>query len=96
MTDRETLAALQEETGLDVSRATLARLCRQAGVPRRGRTGPIGPPDAERSARSTARWRKWKQRMMEDPVAFEAWKLAKSQREAAARRAARGETAVGL
>ena len=96
MTDRAALAALYQETGLEVSRATLARLCRQAGVARRGRTGPIGAPEAERPTRSTARWRKWKERKMQDPVAFEAWKLAKSQREAAARKAARGEAVAGL
>jgi hypothetical protein len=84
MTTNEQLAALYEETGLVVSRQWLTLICRRLGVVRQGRSNrPRTVSDETKREQSKRRWRRWYERMRQDPE-----RLKEYYRQHAARRTA--------
>lgn len=84
MTYSQLAKAMQEELGFVPTRQSVAKYCRQLGIPRRHHGGPVPLSDEDRQAASRRRDQRWRDRLHEDP---EVWEAHLERKRAAGKRA---------
>lgn len=86
MTGAEQVDALLDDTGLTMTRQWINQTAGKLGVPRRGRTALRPRVSLEDKRKSNnERWRRWHDRLQQDPQALEAYRQRRSRPTAAAK-----------